>query len=608
VDRIDFANDSPTSSSVRGPLAFTQSYSDSVGNANFGWMLGGASDAGNITSQINRIDFANDTSTGSERGRLTIARGNAGAAASNNYAWIAAGGSFANVARYSSVDRIDLANDSPSTASPRGFLPQSISNVSGLSNQFYGWFAGGTITPGSPASSSSVHRIDFANDSPTAASARGPLSGTRYASASLSNTAYGWIAGGIILPFAAHSTVDRIDFANDSPTAASARGPLSSPLFECAGANNQFLGWVMGGGNFAATSLVQRIDFSNDLAAVSIRGNVAENKYGHGGTSNYVKTTPIFNVTQYSKGAGVVGTTGLANFGWFTGGLTPVSSVINVIDRIDFSNDTAAASPRGPMTENRSEHAAAGNANYGWIVGNLFTNTAINRIDFSNDSPTSNSRRGNSNLTRVGLAGTSNSSYGWFAGGVTSGPVRRTNVERIDFSNDNVGAGSRGLLLQARTNMGAAGNAYYGWYVGGSVFGPSARSTVERIDFSNDSPTSASFRGSLLASRAQIAGTSNANYGWFGFGTGGTNIDRIDFSSDLVAASVRGPHAGLRFHAGASGNASFGWFGGGDAPLGGRRSLVERIDYSNDSPAAASPRGNLSEPRTQIASVSNYVK
>jgi hypothetical protein len=595
VDRIDFANDSPTSSSVRGPLAFTQSYTDSVGNANFGWMLGGASLFNNVTSQVNRITFANDTATGSERGRLTIVRGNAGAAANNNYAWVAAGGDFANSTRYSSVDRIDLANDSPSTASPRGFLPQAISNMHGLSNEFYGWFAGGTIA--GPASSSSVQRIDFANDSPTAASARGPLSGSRYASASLSNTAYGWMAGGIVLPFAALSSVQRIDFANDSPTAASARGPLSSPLFECAGANNQFLGWVMGGGNFPATSLVQRIDFSNDLAAVSIRGNMAENKYGHGGVSNYVKTTPIFNVTQYSKGASTVGT-GAGTFGWFVGG-SPLSTNVS---RIDFNNDTATGINRGSITAGRTQFAgASSNANYGWFVGGYFftppaTSTVfsrVDRIDYANDNSTALTRADIPIAARSG-AGCGNTNFGWLAVGSPS----ISNIYRINYSNDLTSPLTRGLISYFAQYRGAVSSQNFGYWSGGFV----PVSTVTRMDFSNDNETTLN-RGPTLLNKQFLMGLSNSVYGWWcGGNTNGpdiSNVDRMDFANDLSTMSARANLPTAFSGNGSSGNQFYGWLT--------NTGNIFRIDYSNDL-AAASPRGAVPTNHNRGSANSNYTK
>jgi hypothetical protein len=580
-------------------LAFTQSYTNSVGNANFGWMLGGFNTSGTVTSQVNRITFANDTATGSQRGLLTTVRGSGSALSNNNYAWAGGGGDFANINQWSSVDRIDFANDSPSTASARGFLTQAKTSIAGLSNTFYGWFAGGRIP--TPAVTSRIERIDFANDSPTSASARGPLSSARYAAASLSNTAFGWVVAGATLPFSQFSSVERIDFANDSPTSASFRGPLSNSLIQGAGTNNQFFGWVIGGSPFPSTSLVQRIDFSNDLAAVSIRGNMAENKYGHGGTSNYVKTTPIFNVTQYSKGANSVGI-GAGTFGWWSGGSSSV-------ERIDFANDSpATASVRGPLSTNRTYPSAIGNSNFGWWAGGYNGPAgSIARINFANDSPTVGSPRSSMNAQRSAAGAVGNSNFGWLAGGIFSGLGLISSVERIDFANDAVLPLLRSTLTAGRGYGGSASNLNYGWFGGGQPT-PSLISIVERIDFSNDNLISV-IRGPLTAGRSQIASASNLNYGWFGGGAQPTRlstVDRIDFSNDSpTSASPRGPLSLARFGFSAASNANYGWFAGGFAT--GLVSLVDRIDFANDS-AIASTRGPSAAARQTTAATSNYTK
>jgi hypothetical protein len=185
----------------------------------------------------------------------------------------------------------------------------------------------------------------------------------------------------------------------------------------------------------------------------------------------------------------------------------------------------------------------------------------VQRIDFSNDSPTSSSNRGSLNAARNFLASAGNANYSWFGGGYnvnlgnTAG--RYSLVERVDFSNDNITASIRGPLNAARYMISATGNANYGWF----AF-MSSSSTIERIDYSNDSPTGASIRGPLSVSR-----------------------------SSTISAAVS--------------NANYGWWTGGAAPV---TSLVDRVDFSNDSPTSASPRGLLTTARGSHAGSSNYVK
>ncbi len=77
-------------------------------------------------------------------------------------------------------------------------------------------------------------------------------------------------------------------------------------------------------------------------------------------------------------------------------------------------------------------------------------------------------------------------------------------------------------------------------------------------------------------------------------------VDRIDYSNDTATASPKGPLSLARYYLAATGDSSFGYFGGGTP---GPRSRVDRIDYSNDT-ATASVRGPLSSVRYQLAAAS----
>jgi hypothetical protein len=121
----------------------------------------------------------------------------------------------------------------------------NVTNTTWSTSQTHGWFGGGNIP--TPAAVSTVDRIDFSNDTGTA-NIRGPLSLARKLLAATGNSNYGWFGGGSPAP-GAFSTVDRIDFSNDSSTA-SVRGPLSLARFAIAATGNSNYGWFGGGANF----------------------------------------------------------------------------------------------------------------------------------------------------------------------------------------------------------------------------------------------------------------------------------------------------------------------------------------------------------------------
>ena len=60
--------------------------------------------------------------------------------------------------------------------------------------------------------------------------------------------------------------------------------------------------------------------------------------------------------------------TGNQNFGYFGGGSHPTNSTV---DRVDYSNDTATAVAKGPLSAVRRYHAATGNASFGYFGGGL---------------------------------------------------------------------------------------------------------------------------------------------------------------------------------------------------------------------------------------------
>jgi hypothetical protein len=515
VDRIDFSNDSATAS-PRGPLTTAKAFLSSTGNSNYGWFVGGTISGPSGITNIERIDFSNDGVTASPRGPLSSARDGIGATGNSNFGWFG-GGEFSTGNFRSLVDRIDFSNDT-GIANIRGPLSATRYDLAATGNSNYGWFGGGA---NGGSNQSIVDRIDFSNDSATA-SPRGLHSIVwRDGSAATSGQAkgpaiklqksgnYGWFGGGFTpqtFPTSPiyHTTVDRIDFSNDSVSTL-LRGSLSQGRSYLAATGNSNYGWFGGGWLPGTTATVDRIDFSNDSGTASVRGPLSQARY-------------------------LLAATGNSNYGWFGGGIiTPGPTVTAKVDRIDFSNDSATVSIRGSLFQAKYSTGATGNSNYGWFGGGNApastpnTVSSVDRIDFSNDSSTA-SPRSPLSAARYLLAATGNSNYGWFGGGDSNiSPAftsHMSTIDRIDFSNDSVTASPRGPLNLARYATGATGNSNYGWWSsGGST--PSGTfpnyllySRVDRIDFSNDS-VRASARGFVTPStgRVHLAATSNTPIG-----------------------------------------------------------------------------------------------
>ena len=102
------------------------------------------------------------------------------------------------------------------------------------------------------------------------------------------------------------------------------------------------------------------------------------------------------------------------------------------------------------------------------------------------------------------MGGASNADYGWFGGGAPS----KTNVDRIDFSNDTAALSARGPLNRGIDYPAATGNIDFGYWVSGQAYGGTPYSSrVERHDYSNDT-VMASIRGSLIHTIAYPVGVS----------------------------------------------------------------------------------------------------
>ena len=291
VQRIDFANDTATGV-AKGPLSSNRSNtSGNAGNQDYGYTAGGYGPV----SIIDRTDYANDTAAAVAKGPLDNQRYAFGGMSNMNYGWFA-GGSPGSTR----VDRVDFSNDA-ADALVRGYISGNVGNspyfTSAAGNQYYGYVALGVTT-------SEVDRLDYSNDT-TNLTPKGPLVQVKYAKTAVSNSNYGYWGGGQSGPI---STIDRLDFSNDTATGI-ARSQLSVARRYAAGASSPDFGYFMGGapGGWGAAqdSTVDRLDYSNDTAAASPKGPLAAVQgycAGNGTQSNALPTQRFTISTPFAFG------------------------------------------------------------------------------------------------------------------------------------------------------------------------------------------------------------------------------------------------------------------------------------------------------------------
>lgn len=303
-----------------------------------------------------------------------------------------------------------------------------------------GWFGGGYNPGPGSLDRSTVERMTFATDT-SALTTKGPLSGPRRKLATAGTPSSGWFAGGYLIGGAPgpKSTVDRITYATDTDTA-SVRGPLTGGIYYIAGTSNYTTnGWFGGGGSFGGqVSGVQSITYATDTATAVSRGPLSRARTG-------------------------ILSTGTSSYGWFMGGRidVPAAGAVSTIDRIDYSNDTATASVRGPLAAARYQGAGS-------------------VTDFN--------------------------TYGWYGGG-NPGPVSNQ-LQRVTFATDTATATNRGTLSGGYTYIGgSANNDTYGWIAGGSPTGSAGVSTIQRMTFATDTAATTNVNN-LSLGKLWLAGTS----------------------------------------------------------------------------------------------------
>ena len=591
IERLDYTNDTGTLGDA-GYLTVARHFGAGLSTKDYGY-LGGGEDPSSVVTIVDRLDFSTDITTAVAKGPLTVARKGTGAVMSADYGYWGGGTDPSGVK--STVDRIDFASDTTACVT-KGPLTEAKAYVSGTNSADFGYVGGG-YQPSSPYPRSTVDKIDFSNDTASAV-VRGPLTAAKYNGGSTGNESYGYWGGGATPSLV--STVDRVDYSNDTLDAV-AKGPLTVAKGEgFAGTSNRALtsqrklkglnnvlseiqgtlnsnttGYAYWGGGFPANTSVDRVDYSNDTATASVKGSTSSARYKLAGVGNQ-------------------------KYGYFGGGVTAAPATVSTVDRLDYSNDSSVMAPKGPLSVVRKgQGVATGNLSYGYWCGGQTpsTTSVVDRVDYDNDTSTA-TPKGPLSLKRNGPGATGTQSYGYIGGG-EPGPSRTSTIDRVDYSNDTATGLSKGPLTVARDNMGAAGNANFGWWGGGTTGSDS--SVVDRLDYSSD--TTCVAKGPLTAARWQLAASSNTSHGYFGGGYEGgstvTKVDRVDFSSDTATASPKGNLTGTahRFPgsfspqdcgfpqsytstAVYSNGTSFGGYNGAGLYA---KTQIERMDYSNDS-------------------------
>ena len=114
-----------------------------------------------------------------------------------------------------------------------------------------------------------------------------------------------------------------------------------------------------------------RIDYANDTATALLKSNVL------------------------TVAASRLAAVGNASYGYFAGGHTGGT----IISRLDYSNDDGGGASKGNLTVTGTGKTGVGNQSYGYVSGGIFK-TTVDRIDYDNDTATA-TPKGPSHCSRI---------------------------------------------------------------------------------------------------------------------------------------------------------------------------------------------------------------
>ena len=523
----------------------------------YGYFVGGtAVNAPTQSSTITRLDLA--TNVGSLPGRnLPEARIDIVSVSNNFYGYIAGG-------LLNTLVRLDFSNETSSIPG-KNFTANSRSSQAAVSNLLYGYFGGGYA----PGFASIISRLDFSSE--TVSNPNINFSPSRARFAAVSSSTYGYFGGGYIPTLV--STITRLDFTNETLTLPTRNLPTG--IGDHAGLSNISYGYF-GGGTGVCT--INRLDFSNET--ISLPGKNLPS----------VRRGPL--VFSSSTATGSLN----GSYGYFGGGGVPTGSgITNIIEQLDFATEnvntlTATLGQQvrsGAAVANSGSSFRTNSKTYGYMIGGYGPGylSTVSRLDFSTENITN---PGKNYPTGIGnfSGAISNNSYGYFGGGYTSpANIIICTITRLDFSNETLNNPGKNLPTINSTCGGVSSNNY--GYFGGGFISTNRLCTITRLDFSteNVSNITSTLLGFSIESMATVM---NNSYGYFGGGltvepfTIVSNITRLDFSNETTNAPATKLPVN-NFELAALSSNSYGYFGGGLNPPGGTATnTITRLDFSND--------------------------
>lgn len=404
--------------------------------------------------------------------------------------------SFGYLQYVTMVEKLTYSTDTLARI-PGANLAQTRNTNGGTGGPSAGYFIAGY-----PGPLSSMEKVNFATDTPSAIPSNLPA--VRYAAGAISafdsgtenivkptstpspdlfqqGPNAGYIMGGIDAPGDNRfSSTAKLNFSNDTTTLSpSANSTFSNGTNESASAHSSSAGYRAGGrvNSGSASSRIEKLTFSSEtFALVPTSGNMSLERYSFSGTSS-------------------------PTAGYFGGGKSPAYSTM---DKLTFSNDTTAYTPGANLTIGREEVGATGNTTHGYFGGGSpGPRSTMDKLTYSNDT-TAASPGAALSIARSKLQAIGNNTHGYFGDGSPSSGGQLT--DKLAYATDTTAAAPGAAVGGSeRSSYTTTGNITNGYFCGGYY---PAQSTTSKLVYSTDT-TSFTPSAFLPEDRVNPVGTSS---------------------------------------------------------------------------------------------------
>ena len=531
IEKLDYANETRSTAPEVAPPRVSQAQ---ISTSQFGYVAGGTPGA---VSTISRFTFSVETFSTPGYSLLPAAKEKVGVTRSYYAAHYVGGTPVASI--YSRLDFNTEINEIRSAT-----FPQIVSGTQGISNKFFGYYAGGNAPPLAPIYQSGITRLDFATESFTTTPQ--VLSAGKNDLASFSLSKFGYFGGGYFTPVALHySTIERFDFTTEVDSTLPNRFPVGkSRLTGIEGGYHKSTHNI----NFPTTDF-----FGNRY--INYRNNSG---YFAGGGPEYVSTITKLDFYSETRTDASVLPSGINSAdvvynnynAYIAGGLaadSPAYVLRSNIIRYEYVGDTLSVIPT-KLPSARFESSGISGLGYGYFAGGIISPvpsrpfdarsflSSIVRFDFT----TEGTRSYNVKLPEVAAYQTSTYSetYGYFAGGITQTSFASTSLTRIEFSSDILVIRIPGTLPVGRKNMSSVNTGIFAYFAGGENSSNTLVTTITKLDFSTETISNSS--ATLTSAQSQMGSVSTIEYG-AGYFFGGTplnfNLNKLTFATETFSSA-----------------------------------------------------------------------